>query len=239
MNTDQADIITANMKGKGLYLSLQSHYASHHRRLSHRRTSIKEVAVVFIICVITVASPTSATRIGTDQRDKIAQHLIEDTPLDVERHEIAVTMRKPNTTTTRQKLTRQRPRGFFKPSAINRNHNMVRGGSVSSHDDGKDWDSTTRTNSLNEKVTDSVGSVYQSNDQGIPISSELETKAKNNLQPLNPSAPGKLIPKSNGTYRLSLHSIQGKRQYMEDEYFANERGSFVAVMDGYVGIIGF
>ncbi len=36
-------------------------------------------------------------------------------------------------------------------------------------------------------------------------------------------------------YHISICSIQGKRAYMEDEYYNNEDGSFVAVMDGHGG----
>jgi len=37
------------------------------------------------------------------------------------------------------------------------------------------------------------------------------------------------------TYPVSTHSIQGKRPYMEDEYYTNHNGSFVAIMDGHGG----
>jgi len=37
------------------------------------------------------------------------------------------------------------------------------------------------------------------------------------------------------SYDLSIHSVQGHRPYMEDETYANESGTFVAVMDGHGG----
>ena len=280
--------ITARMKRIGLSLPLQIHqYSSNdRRRLGQKRKSPLKVAAVFLICVITVASPTATsttvaaattttTIIGiSSQRDGIAaQHFIEDTPAGRDDDDVFTTIRTPNKV-RHQKLqpARQRPRrgGFFKPNAAIHRNQMVRGGSVSSHHDDdnhnhndNDLDSTSPTNSLDETVIDSVDSTNQSKDQGISSSSsspttppttaaatlsELEIEARKmssgvvgngntNLQtPLNTSssASGKMIPKSNGTYRLSIHSIQGKRQYMEDEYFANEKGSFVAVMDGYV-----
>lgn len=40
---------------------------------------------------------------------------------------------------------------------------------------------------------------------------------------------------SKAVYPLSICSIQGKRQYMEDEYFTNQNGSFSSVMDGHGG----
>ena len=36
-------------------------------------------------------------------------------------------------------------------------------------------------------------------------------------------------------FMLSIYSIQGKRQYMEDEHFTNQDGSFAAVFDGHGG----
>ena len=44
-----------------------------------------------------------------------------------------------------------------------------------------------------------------------------------------------LTPSSNNKRIISISSIQGKRQYMEDEYFTNQDGSFVAVFDGHGG----
>ena len=36
-------------------------------------------------------------------------------------------------------------------------------------------------------------------------------------------------------YTISVYSTQGKRQYMEDEYFTNQDGSFAAIFDGHGG----
>ena len=41
--------------------------------------------------------------------------------------------------------------------------------------------------------------------------------------------------KQNNELLLSIHSVQGKRPYMEDEYFTNQDGSFVAIFDGHGG----
>lgn len=39
----------------------------------------------------------------------------------------------------------------------------------------------------------------------------------------------------NRMYPVSICSVQGRRQYMEDEYFTNSNGSFCSVMDGHGG----
>jgi Serine/threonine protein phosphatase len=39
----------------------------------------------------------------------------------------------------------------------------------------------------------------------------------------------------NRIYPVSICSVQGRRQYMEDEYFTNSNGSFCSVMDGHGG----
>jgi len=39
----------------------------------------------------------------------------------------------------------------------------------------------------------------------------------------------------NTPYLVSSHSIQGQRNYMEDEWFVNQGGTFAAVMDGHGG----
>ncbi|GFH44256.1 hypothetical protein CTEN210_00730 [Chaetoceros tenuissimus] len=40
---------------------------------------------------------------------------------------------------------------------------------------------------------------------------------------------------TNRIYPMSICSIQGKRHYMEDEYFTNQNGSFCSVFDGHGG----
>ena len=51
------------------------------------------------------------------------------------------------------------------------------------------------------------------------------------------STPNNIIDSNNQNNELllSIYSVQGKRPYMEDEYFTNQDGSFVAIFDGHGG----
>ena len=106
--------------------------SKHSSGVRQKKLSMNQMAAVFTICVLTVASPTLATTIGINQKDSIAQHFLADTPVVPDIYEVEETIKKPNK--IHKTLPSQRPRGFFKFNAINRNQ-MVRGGSVLPHDE--------------------------------------------------------------------------------------------------------
>ncbi len=72
-----------------------------------------------------------------------------------------------------------------------------------------------------DRTSSSSGVIHDNNITSV--SSSTTTTTTNNANTLK------------SKYILSIHSIQGKRQYMEDEYFTNQDGTFVGVFDGHGG----
>ena len=184
---------------------------------------VQAVAIFVGMYILTSTSPTTAS-IVLDRRESHHTSLdgIERVPrivIDMEEKEMIAK--------TNSNLRQRRRGGFFKSNVILPNP-LVRGGSVPSHEKTKEdeWESTNLT-SLKENDE-------REQDVGKSSSETIKTVTEPTpmIQKILPSSPAVKSSKSNDTYQLSIHSIQGKRQYMEDEYFANERGSFVAVMDG-------
>ena len=156
---------------------------------------------------------------------------------------------------------RRKRGGFFKPEAIQIWRPTItigRGGSAISENDDNHTDSgstgTPRTGSTRSMNTDAdaqdmhtrTSAAKNLHQSDCARSSESEREVTQpSPSPLLKSSSSQtsqtFIPSqtssanSNAIYPLSICSIQGKRQYMEDEYFTNQNGSFCSVMDGHGG----
>ena len=121
--------------------------------------------------------------------------------------------------------------GFFKPAVKTW---VVRGGSGISEDDGTPEKRNSRTSDSQATQTreeNDTNKVYV-DDENVRETPIIPQDVKTLI---SSPAPQTSSANTNAIYSLSICSIQGKRQYMEDEYFTNQNGSFCSVMDGHGG----
>jgi hypothetical protein len=85
---------------------------------------------------------------------------------------------------------------------------------------------------LNTIIISSKVLFIRGGSSSISENANLQASLKTNTTNNSPSSES-ISNKINPVYPLSIYSIQGKRPYMEDEYYCNQDGSFVAVMDGH------
>jgi len=140
---------------------------------------------------------------------------------------------------------RRKGGGFFKPEAVH-NWKATRGGSAYPHtiegDQGYDQENESGQSQNNPASASKAGAGKDSS--FTPgISSSTNRSSSQTSSP--PAAQTPFLHSQNSSqntntntnriYPLSICSIQGKRQYMEDEYFTNQNGSFCSVFDGHGG----
>ena len=140
---------------------------------------------------------------------------------------------------------RKRRGGFFKHDAVH-TWKATRGGSAyprsirgEDDDDRKDdsgQSEDTRKADETKAALPNEGLSISNSQQRSQIPSPLAQKyghaqpsSQNTIKNTNTNT------NTNRIYPLSICSIQGKRQYMEDEYFTNQNGSFCSVFDGHGG----
>ncbi len=119
--------------------------------------------------------------------------------------------------------------GFFKPGAW-------RGGSSlwENNDDSSLNGNARAINTADAKDT----TIDTSTNEDVETKESPSTLVKAAQKPASQvflASQTKSLASSKVVYPLSICSIQGKRQYMEDEYFTNQNGSFCSVMDGHGG----
>jgi serine/threonine protein phosphatase PrpC len=130
---------------------------------------------------------------------------------------------------------KRRRGGFFKPEAFDA-FKATRGGSAHphsiqlegehehNHDQGNNSGQGHETRKADDGTKEGVSSLQQPSQIAAPPA-----------QDFIPAQPSSQNTNTNRIYPLSICSIQGKRQYMEDEYFTNQNGSFCSVCDGHGG----
>ena len=128
---------------------------------------------------------------------------------------------------------RRKGGGFFKPEAVH-NWKATRGGGAYPHaiegnqdndHENESGQSPKRKESLSTPGISSSSNRSPSQISSPPAAQTPFLHSQNSSQNTN----------TNTIYPLSICSIQGKRQYMEDEYFTNQNGSFCSVFDGHGG----
>jgi len=111
-------------------------------------------------------------------------------------------------------------------------------------------ESETNDNASNKHESTQNTTKPAADEKSVEIDSSASTSASSSVSPTSinklseqkekrkEKSNSETKSKSKGDrhkYPLSICSIQGKRAYMEDEYYTNTDGSFVAVMDGHGG----